>query len=256
MNFFYVLRKIIYFSLILLLHGSLNAFGVNKWDVKCIQKNKNICSVNLLEDEKFCQLEKQVISFLRNSWCTEEKARLILELTALTHPQVSVEIGAFTGSSALPILCGLKYAQQGKAFIVDAWSSVESIKGLKKEDPTTMWWGSLDMEGVKKQCIKMIKEWDLFPYCSLIHATSEEASALIESIDFLHLDGNFSEKGSLQDTLLYLPKVKSGGYILLSNLFILIENKPTKTKALWPIFDACEVVCEIENGNVVLFRKL
>ena len=85
--------------------------------------------------------------------------------------------------------------------------------------------------------------------------SSKKAVAYVPEIDFLHIDGNFSEEGALLDTQLYLPKVAKNGYILISNLLIMIGKHPSKMKALWPLFEQCEIICEIENGNAFLFRK-
>ena len=85
--------------------------------------------------------------------------------------------------------------------------------------------------------------------------TSEQAIDHVPSIDFLHIDGNFSEKGALFDSKQYLPKVVPGGYVLISNVLVMIGAKPAKMKALWPLFDQCDVVCEIDDGNTLLFRK-
>ncbi|MBS0586164.1 MAG: class I SAM-dependent methyltransferase [Verrucomicrobia bacterium] len=225
------------------------------WDPEVLTLTNPSVNPQKIQDQSFQQLEQSVCSYLQNSWCSQEKAKLILETVVLTQPKVSVEIGAFTGSSALPLLAGLKWLKSGHAYVIDAWSNAEAISGLKADDPNAKWWGSIDMRSIKKQCKNLISSWALDPYCSVVQASSQQAASKIGSIDFLHLDGNFSEEGALSDTLNYLPKVKSGGYILLSNLFMIVDSKPTKKKALWPIFDSCEIVAEIENGNVVLFRK-
>ena len=70
-----------------------------------------------------------------------------------------------------------------------------------------------------------------------------------------HLDGNFSEEGAWQDSEVYLPKVVPGGYILLSNALVSVAGQSAKMKALWPLFDRCDVVCEIDDSNTLLFRK-
>ena len=169
--------------------------------------------------------------------------------------QVCVEVGTFSGASALPILTALKYLQVGHAYLIDAWSNQEAIKGIDNDDPNAIWWSQLDMNAVKSQFLQMLENKQLASYCTVIHAPSHQAVSKIESIDFLHLDGNFSEAGSLLDTQLYLPKVKSGGYILLSNVLVTVNQKPTKMRALWPLFNQCEIVSEIENGNAILFKK-
>ena len=85
--------------------------------------------------------------------------------------------------------------------------------------------------------------------------TSHEAVYQIPEIDLLHLDGNFSKIGALLDSVLYLPKIVPGGYVLLSNALATAGGKATKMKALWPLFEQCDLICEIDQGNALLFRK-
>ena len=215
----------------------------------------SIGNLSAAQSPEFIKLEKKIISFVKNSWCSEEKAKLILECVVENQPKVCVEIGAFTGSSTLPLLAGLQYVNHGYAYVVDAWSNQESIRGLPKNDPNAIWWGSLDMKAIKNQFDKTMSQWSLTPYFQVLHMSSQRAVAYLPEIDFLHIDGNFSEKGALLDTQLYLPKVAQNGYILLSNILIMIGEQPTKMRALWPLFEQCEIVREIENGNAFLFRK-
>lgn len=216
---------------------------------------ENEKTLEVLNNPALSTLKNRVYGYIKNSWCSQEKAKLLLELIVITKPKVCVEIGAFTGSSTLPILAGLRYLKQGNAYIIDAWSSKEAIRGLPSTDPNNIWWGSLNMKDIKNQFDRMINTWFFHPFCQTLQMTSKEAVSRIPEIDFLHLDGNFSEEGALLDSELYVPKVVPGGYILLSNALIMIGNKPAKMKALWPIFDQCDIVCEIEQGNTLLFRK-
>ena len=201
------------------------------------------------------QWEQTVVDAIKNSWCSEEKARLLFESVIILQPRVCVEIGAFTGSCTLPMVAGLQYLKQGQAYIIDAWSNEDAIQGLPQGDPNTNWWATLDMPAIKRQFLHTMATWSFKPYVQVLHTSSREAVSQVPLIDFLHIDGNFSEQGALLDTELYLPKVTQGGYILLSNILVMIGGKPTKMKALWPLFEYCEIVCEIENGNAILFRK-
>ena len=210
---------------------------------------------NELKDPEAAQLEKNVINYIKNSWCSEEKAKLLLRLVINTQPRVCVEIGAWTGSSTLPMVAGLQYLDQGQAYIIDAWSNQSAIQGLPKKDSNTTWWAEVNMQAVKNQFTYTMNFWSLNSYFQVCHMSSDQAISLIPAIDFLHLDGNFSEEGALLDSQLYVPKVTSGGYILLSNVLLIIEEKPTKMKALWPIFEQCDIIYEIENGNAILFKK-
>ena len=225
-----------------------------EWNPSYLPFDKSYTLENV-NDPQLISIENSVCDYLKNSWCSQEKARLLLELIAIVHPKVCVEVGAFSGSSSLPILAGLQYLGKGKGYMIDAWSNEEAIRGLPSNDPNTEWWKTLSMSWAKNQFHYMIDYWSLGSFCKTLHMTSAQAILKIPNIDFLHLDGNFSEEGALLDSELYVSKVVPGGYILLSNALVMIAGKPTKMRALWPLFEHCDIICEIDQGNVLLFRK-
>lgn len=231
--------------------GVLNA----EWDPEFCLMDKDPSEFKVLDDQGFKELKKRVISALSNTWCTTEKANLLMDLVFLTRPEVCVEVGAFTGSSVLPVAAVLKHVNHGKVYAIDAWSNVEATRYLDNDDPNKPWWSSVDMNTVHKMFQQLKKSWSLETFCEEIHKPSNQAVNQVNNIDFLNIDGDFSEKGSLEDVRNYIPKVKSGGYILLSNLFVMIKDKQPKIKCFCELFDSCEMICEIERDNAVLFRK-
>lgn len=233
--------------------GALSA----DWDPEYCVSEGTSTSLEALKSPQFQQLKKDVKTYLKGSWCSEEKADLLLDLVVLTKPAVCVEVGACTGSSVLPVAAALKHVKQGKVFAIDAWSNAEVIKNLDQDDPNRAWWSTVNMKGIRDIFNTMVAKWGLSTCCVAICSPSSKAVDQIKgNIDFLHLDGDYSEIGSVQDVQLYLPKVKSGGYILLSNLFTMVKGKQPKLKAFCELFDSCEVVAEIEHDNAVLFRKM
>lgn len=222
-----------------------------EWDPECLLTENE----QVLNSPNLMKLENRVFEQVKNSWCSIDKAQLLMELVVLTKPKVCVEIGAFTGSSTLPMLAGLQYVGQGYAYIIDAWSAKEAVRGLPSGDPHTQWWADQHMKAAKKLFEQLLDQWSFRSYCQVLPMASRKAVGIMTAIDFLHLDGNFSEEGALQDSELYVPKVVSGGYILLSNALTMVDGKPTKMKALWIIFDQCDIICELDAGNTLLFRK-
>jgi hypothetical protein len=208
-----------------------------------------------LADPAFAQLESAVFDHLANSWCSQAKARLLLELVVLSRPQVCVEIGAFTGSTTLPVAAGLRHVGQGRACVIEPWSNEEALRGLPDGDANALWWADVDMAAVRAQFAQLLAAWSLASWCEVLAEASRDAAAKITAIDMLHLDGNFSEQGSLLDSELYVPKVAVGGHIVLSNALVTVAGKPAKMRALWPLFDTCDVVCELDDGNTLMFRK-
>lgn len=245
------LKKFVYIFMILFSTHQLHA--VWNPDDLSIENSKVL---DKLSHPDFIDLKNKILDRLKSSWCSEEKARLLLELVVLIQPKICVEIGPFTGSSTLPMLAGLKYLGKGSAYIIDPWSNKETIKGLALEDSNYTWWKEVNMVDAKNQFKDMINHYNFNSLCRVVATTSKRAAPKIHKhIDFLLLDGNFSEQGALLDSKLYLPKVVSGGYILLSNAMITVEGKFTKKNALALIFDQCDFICDVDNSNTLLFRK-
>ncbi len=211
---------------------------------------------NDLSHQKFQKLKNSVINALANRWCTKEKAELIMDLIVLERPKKCVEIGVFDGSSFLPIAATLKYLRKGKAYAIDPWSNYEATRFMDEWDPNREWWEKVDMKLVYKSYQKMLKSWKLESYCNILKETSESAADKVSEIDFLHMDGNYSHEISMADARNYLPKVKIGGYILFSNLFFSVNGDQPKMDAFFYLLDSCEIVCEIDNNNAVLLKKI
>lgn len=176
-----------------------------------------------------------------------------MDFVALLRPQVCVEVGACTGSSVLPVAASLKYLGEGNIYAVDAWSNEVAIRNLTEDDPNKEWWSKVDMNDIRNTFCRRLGPY--MGFCIPVFCPSEKAVDLFDAIDFLHLDGDFSEAGSLKDVELYLPRVKPGGYILISNFFIGVHGKQPKFKAFFKLFQTCETIAEIENNNAVLYRK-
>ena len=211
-------------------------------------------TISLISDVQFQQLKKDVVSELENSWCSAPKIDLMMELIHQIKPEVCVEIGVFTGSSLLPVAATLKYLRKGHVYAIDAWSNQETVKHINNDDPNYVWWSNVDMQAAQKACQELVARWELHSFCSLMQVTSSAAAPQLPEIDFLHLDGNFSKEGSLADVELYLPKVKAGGYILLSNLYLKLNGEYSKMPSMWRLFDDCEIVWNADY-NCALFRK-
>lgn len=210
---------------------------------------------SITQDPKFVQLKEDVSSYLGKGWCSQEKLNLLMDLIAIEQPQVCVEVGVFAGDSLLPVASALSFVGQGTVYAIDAWSNSEAVKYWSEKDPNKAWWSTVKMEDALLNFQTRLDYWKLQPYCEVVQQPSSLAVDLIPEIDFLHLDGDYSEQGSTLDVELYLPKVKSGGYILLSNLFTMVNNQQPKLKAFYALLESCEMVVEIERGHAILFRK-
>ena len=150
------------------------------------------------------------------------------------------------------------HINQGKLYAIDAWDNDVAIQYLEKNDTQRYWWRRVSFTKVFDAFKRMLIQWDLNDVCKCIKLPSAIAVSEIEKygeIDFLHIDGNSSQKGSLEDVENYLPLVKSGGYVFLSNAFIRANRKYTKTDAGNFILDSCRFVLSVDQGNSILYLK-
>ncbi|HEY2810261.1 MAG TPA: class I SAM-dependent methyltransferase [Rhabdochlamydiaceae bacterium] len=208
----------------------------------------------LFADQSIVQLKKivQLTAPLLTGWCSEEKAHAMLDLVLNVKPKVCVEIGVFGGASLLPMAFGLKYLDHGVIIGIDPWDYTECIKYLDpiEDKEHVEWWSKIKLKDVYNSLLDKLLIYDLEDYCIILKQTSEQASVEIDHIDILHIDGHRSEKQSVDDVTLYLPKVTFNGYIWLNDAL-----KYNKQKAIGLLLNQCEVVKVLDEGNCLLFKK-
>ena len=240
-----------------LLLCSLKGYGV--WNPEFHIERQQIKSehIKALRNWDLYWLKQNVIKQSANTWCPVEKTNLIMDLIALHRPKVCVEIGVFNGGSFLAIAATLKHhVQEGHVYGIDPWSNEEATRFMEEGDPNKPWWSEVDLSTIYEQFTQMLEAWQLNSHCTILRTTSAKAAAQIGKIDFLHLDGNYSNACSLQDAIDYLPKVNKGGYILLSNLLTNVNGKRPKIDSFDYLMKSCEFLCEIEKNNSMLLRKI
>lgn len=206
--------------------------------------------VNSEEDE----LKQEVCNILPSlhGWCSQEKAIHFIDLILKVRPKVCVEIGVFAGASIYPVASALKLLNHGVVIAIDPWSPTESLKNLDPhlDQHHIHWWKNIDYNQVYSSYLSLLKMFSLEDVCITIRAPAERAVKVIGTIDILHIDGNHSETSFTNAVKLYLPKVRSGGYIWLNDC--LWTEAQT---AMDLLLEECEVVKQIDNANCMLFKK-
>jgi cephalosporin hydroxylase len=185
-------------------------------------------------------------------WCSKEKALALIELVLEVNPNICVEIGVFGGSSLFPVASTLKFLGKGIVIGIDPWDKFECLRYYDpiRDEVQIKWWSKIDMSEIYRSYLDMLKRYGLENCCMTIKAISEEAAFYIGPIDILYIDGNHSEIVSTKDVRLYLPKVISGGYILMNDT--LWEERQEAVELL---LEFCDVVKLIDDGNCILFKK-
>lgn len=186
-------------------------------------------------------------------WCTEEKAFSFIDLVLEVKPDVYVDIGSFAGRSVFPVASALKFLNHGVIYAVDAWDKLECIRYYDPvQDPLNLeYWSKVNLNYILSVYLTLIRKYELEDYVITLKMTSEKAVSEIDKpIDILYLDGNHSQEVSTLDVMLYLPKVRKGGYIWMNDC--LWEDRQEAGELL---SEACDIVKLIDDGNCILFKK-
>ncbi|MDE3045272.1 MAG: class I SAM-dependent methyltransferase [Verrucomicrobiota bacterium] len=212
------------------------------------------CFSFLYADARVDGLKQRVCNSLSSleGWCTSEKALNFIDLILEVKPDIYVEIGVFGGRSLLPVASALKFLNHGVVYAIDPWDRFEATRYYDPiHDRTNLeWWDKLNFNYIYSSYLAMLRKYDLERYCITLKMTSEKAVSEIDRIDILHIDGNHSEEGSIIDVVLYLPKVRSGGYIWMND-----ASWADRQEAVDVLAKECDVIKILDNGNLVLFRK-
>jgi len=184
-----------------------------------------------------------------HGWCTEEKARKMVDLVLMLRPTLCVEVGVWGGRSLYPTALALQCTGSGTITGIDPWSPEASLEGeasvAEKE-----WWGSMDHESMYRYCLDKIESLGILAEANLLRLKSEQAVGRFvdESIDILHIDGNHSVETSTKDVALWIPKVAPGGYIWFDDC-----NWQSTQVALKQLTESCHLMANFET--YALYRK-
>ena len=188
-----------------------------------------------------------------DGWCWLDKAMTMARYVETERPKCVVELGIFGGRSMLPMALQAKDNGFGVVFGVDPWTHAAALEGEHKKADSD-WWSKVDLERIMIRFMGQIINLGLVDVAVPIRATSQAVAGIFpeNSIDLLHQDSNHSELVSLREIALYLPKVRSGGIVVLDDLGW--ETNQAAVKAL----DArCEILQDIKGdaGWARVYRK-
>lgn len=168
-------------------------------------------------DPQWIEYQQEILLEQPNfeGWCPLEKAKHIMNIL-YSHPSdVCVELGVYGGSSFYPLVSAIAYKQQGIAYAIDPWDNLPCLDGNENEEKQKNYWGKIDLNNIMHKFLDDMHRNGLDANYVVLRMSSEQALSYFEdeSIDFLHIDGNHSEKSSMYDVTHWLPKVKKGGVI-------------------------------------------
>lgn len=150
-------------------------------------------------------------------WCDPVKGIALANLVLANRPAACVEVGVFAGKSLLSAAIGLREAGAGIIYGIDSWSTSDCIVDVPAAD--NEWWSKLDIESIYREFLGHLHESQLSRFVRVLRMSSLEASKVVPSpIQFLHIDGCHSEWSSTSDVCLWLPRVASGGVVVMDDV--------------------------------------
>lgn len=153
------------------------------------------------------------------AWCSVAKASTLVSIILALRPKIVVELGVWTGGSAIPMAIALRHLGVGVLIAVDAWSAPDSIQGQGVVD--SKWWGETVGPEGHEQAFQMFKSRLEKHHvsavrCLVVRQRTDEA-AVPPSIDVLHHDANHGPQAVL-DIVRWAPAVRVGGLLILDDL--------------------------------------
>lgn len=180
-----------------------------------------------------------------NGWCSEEKAAAIYELTFAKNPKLCVEIGVFGARSLAITAMALRDAAKeggspGVVWGIDPWTK-EAALHHEVDAANRGWWEKVNLDQVREKGLTQLGVDGLWPWTRVIVSKSADAAQLFVLVDWLHIDGNHNEECSVSDVLLWVPKVRQGGYIWFDDVD-------------WP--QTARAIALLENGMAARVRDI
>ncbi|HVC19666.1 MAG TPA: class I SAM-dependent methyltransferase [Vicinamibacterales bacterium] len=165
--------------------------------------------------------KQSVIDEIRGlpGWCSPEKAALMMDLVNEHRLRTCVDVGAFGGSSCLPLAEAVKYRGEGTLYAIDAWRVETAVDGWDRGTVDYRWWSALDFESLYTGFQELLVRRELTERCFVMRMHSRKAATRFaeRSIHFIHLDGNHHENAFMADVQAFYPKVRDGGLLLIND---------------------------------------
>lgn len=190
-------------------------------------------------------------------WAALERRCEVAELVYDANPKVVVEIGTFGGAGALPIAFALRERNNGgKLYCIDPYRIEYATEG--EWSANSDWYrNNIDIHDIHKKA--MIAFWghQIDAWLVVIRAASQHCVELFPAIDVLSIDGNHSEVASLRDAELYVPRVVTGGIVLMDDVDWETRAGDTVIKSTQKAVQFIEAHCDLikQIGNMGVYRK-
>lgn len=172
-----------------------------------------------------------------DGWCTPERGVEMATHIIETNAQVCVDIGVYAGRSTIAMGFAARQLNTSIVYGIDSWKVDSAIEGDNVEENAKWWKERSRLEEMHWQAMHLIWSHRLDQWITIIRNGSQYVHRLFSVIDCLNIDGNHTEIASCRDVELYVPKVRSGGYVFFDD-----SDWMSTQKALGILGEMCELV--------------
>lgn len=181
-------------------------------------------------------------------WCTPERGCEMAECILETKAKVCVDIGVFAARSTIAMGFAAREQTDAMVYGIDAWKVDSAVEGDNVEENAKWWKERSNLEQMHRNTMQSIWSHRLDAWVTIIRNGSQYVANLFPVIDFLNIDGCHTEVASCRDVELYLPRLRSNGFLMFDD-----SDWQSTQKALGMIEEQCELTND--NGKARTYRK-
>lgn len=186
-------------------------------------------------------------------WCSQLKGRWLADHILKEQVTHVVELGVFGGRSLLAMALAVKELGRGGFVLgIDPYQFEEQVEGMGDPQlkPHVDWARDIPFETIYQKTLQEIQTRHLSSHCALLRAASQDCACLVGQIDCLHIDACHSVLSSCRDVEVWVPKVRSGGLVVLDD-----ATWWTVQPARQMLLSMCESPISPEEGWEVYRKK-
>jgi predicted O-methyltransferase YrrM len=177
-------------------------------------------------------------------WATPERCCEMANRILQTNARVCVDIGVFAGRSTIAMGFAARELGESRVYGLDPWKIETAIEGDNVEENARWWKESSNLEKMHREAMHAIWAHRLDEWVTIIRNGSQYVHQLFPVIDFINIDGCHTELASCRDVDLFLPRLRSGGYLTFDD-----ADWESTQKALRLIEEQCDLIKVMKDKN-------
>jgi predicted O-methyltransferase YrrM len=195
-------------------------------------------------------IEEAIMKYLphQEGWTTPERGCEMAEHILETKAQVCVDIGVFAGRSTVAMGMAARELITSHVYGIDPWKIDSAIEGDNVEENAKWWKERANLQEMHWQTMFVLWAHRLDQWVTIIRNASQYVHQLFPVIDFINIDGNHTESASCRDVELYLPRLRSGSFLMFDD-----SDWGSTQKALKMIEEQCDLIND--TGHARTYRK-